>query len=138
MRHRYLPLAFVAACGLLLPTLVADEPQNEALDLSQIVSVVGGQLASVAAEDGQTLPKFEDVTKGMEAHKGLFTLWYYPASAQDKDQQKLLAQIPSGFLGEQFMLSTSIAGGGFLTGFPLDERRCALGTARQATLARGA
>jgi hypothetical protein len=63
-------------------------------------------------------PKFEDVTKGMEPHKGLFTLWYYPDSARDKDKEKLLCQVPSGFLGQKFMVSVSQSGGGC---FPIDE-----------------
>lgn len=67
-------------------------------------------------------PDFKEVTKDMEEHKGLFTLWYYPADAKDKDKEKLLCQIPSGFLGQMFMLSTSFSGGGYYTGFPLDER----------------
>jgi hypothetical protein len=68
------------------------------------------------------LPDFKVVTKDMKSDKGLFTLWYYPPTAKDKDPQKLLCQIPAGFLGEKFMLSTSFSGGGFFTGFPLDER----------------
>jgi hypothetical protein len=54
--------------------------------------------------------------------EGLFTLWFYPPDAKDKDTEKLLCQIPAGFLGEKFMLSTSFSGGGFFTGFPIDER----------------
>jgi hypothetical protein len=72
-------------------------------------------------DDPSPWPKFDDVTKGMESHSGLFTLWYYPASAKDKDTEKLLCQIPSSFLGQKFMLSTSQAGGGYDTGFPIDE-----------------
>src|SRR6185503_13698175 len=60
--------------------------------------------------------------KGMTADKGLFTLWSYPPDAKDKDTEKLLCEIPASFLGEKFMLSTSFSGGGFFTGFPLDER----------------
>ncbi len=67
-------------------------------------------------------PDFKKVTKGMVSKKGLFTLWYYPPGAKDKDKEKLLCQIPVSFLGEQFMLSTSVSGGGFFTGFPLEER----------------
>jgi hypothetical protein len=70
----------------------------------------------------QEYPDFKEVTKDMEEHKGLFTLWYYPDDAKDKDKEKLLCQIPSSFLGQMFMLSTSFSGGGFYTGFPLDER----------------
>ena len=75
-------------------------------------------------------PKFEEVTKEMQAHAGLFTLWYYPPEllrkAQERgliyQEEKLLCQVPFGFLGKKFMLSTSVSGGGMFTGFPLDER----------------
>ena len=75
-----------------------------------------------AKKEEKEYPDFKEVTKGMEKREGLFTLWYYPESAQGKDKEKLLCQVPSGILGEQFMLSTSFSGGGFFTGFPLDER----------------
>ena len=78
--------------------------------------------AVMGVAEARRLPKFEDVTKGMKSTPGLFTLWYYPPDIKDKDPEKLLCQIPERFLGEQFMLSTSISGGGFFTGFPLDER----------------
>lgn len=58
----------------------------------------------------------------MKSTEGLFTLWYYPADKKDKDSEKLLCQIPQSFLGEKFMLSISFSGGGFFTGFPLEER----------------
>jgi len=70
----------------------------------------------------QEYPEFKEVTKDMEEHKGLFTLWYYPDDARGKDKEKLLCQIPARFLGQMFMLSTSFSGGGYYTGFPLDER----------------
>lgn len=75
--------------------------------------------APTAKEEPSPYPKFEEVTKGMESKAGLFTLWYYPASAKDKDTEKLLCQIPASFLGQNFMLSTSQAGGGC---FPVDEK----------------
>lgn len=76
------------------------------------------------------LPKFEEVTKDMEAHPGLFTLWHYPPELLRKareqhqiyEEEKLLCQVPFGFIGKKFMLSTSVAGGGMFTGFPIDER----------------
>ncbi len=83
---------------------------------------VPGAPGAPAAEEPPPYPKFEEVTKGMKSDVGLFTLWYYPKEAKDKDSEKLLGQIPRGFLGEQFMLSTSVSGGGLYTGFPLDER----------------
>ena len=77
-----------------------------------------------------TLPKFDEVTRDMKAYEGLFTLYYYPPEVVRKaleqnqviDEQKLLCQIPGRLLGKRFMLSASVAGGGFFTGFPLDER----------------
>jgi hypothetical protein len=95
--------------------------REEALDVSQVVQMAAGGKPPEAPPPPE-FPKFEDVTKDMESQKGLFTLWYYPESAKDKDKEKLLCQIPAGFLGEKFMLSTSFSGGGFFTGFPLDER----------------
>lgn len=105
-------------------TGVADEPpvgNPQGLDVATILQMVG-QLQPAATSEDTPFPDFKQVTEGMTASKGLFTLWSYPPDAQNKDQQKLLAQIPAGFLGEQFMLSTSFSGGGFFTGFPLDER----------------
>ena len=66
----------------------------------------------------------------MKAYEGLFTLYYYPPEVvrealkqnQVVDEQKLLCQIPGRLLGKKIMLSTSVSGGGFFTGFPLDER----------------
>ena len=102
----------------------ADEAAKkaDALDLSQIIATMSGGAPPAAADAQKEYPDFEDVTKDMEQHKGLFTLWFYPEGAKDKDTEKLLCQIPSGSLGEKFMLSTSFSGGGFFTGFPLDER----------------
>jgi hypothetical protein len=67
-------------------------------------------------------PDFKEVTEGMKDAPGLFTLWSYPDSVKGKDKERLLCQIPASFLGQFFMLSTSVAGGGFYTDFPLYER----------------
>jgi len=102
---------------------VAADPPTEALDVQQVVSTMtAGREGGPGPGEAPPFPKFEDVTKGMKSDTGLFTLWYYPPDAKDKDGEKLLCQIPVKFLGEQFMLSTSYSGGGFFTGFPLDER----------------
>ena len=110
--------------GLSGGAVVADQPPagETNLDLSQIISSMSGQLPAGLAVPKEGLPDFKEVTKDMTSRKGLFTLWSYPASAKDKDPEKLLCQIPASFLGEKFMLSTSFSGGGFFTGFPLDER----------------
>lgn len=92
----------------------------EAPDLSEIMKMAEGAKPP-GGKDKDDFPPFDEVTKDMESKKGLFTLWSYPASAENKDKEKLLCQIPSSFLGEKFMLSTSFSGGGFFTGFPLEE-----------------
>ncbi len=99
---------------------VAADPA--ALDLTQIVAKLSGDSPPDAEKPEKEYPDFKEVTKDMEAHKGLFTLWYYPKGTKDKDAEKLLCQIPADFLGQKFMLSTSFSGGGFFTGFPLEER----------------
>ena len=96
--------------------------KEDALDLPDIVKMALGAGAEAISAKPQALPKFEEVTKDMKSAEGLFTLWCYPAEAKDKDREKLLCQIPASFLGEKFMLSVSYSGGGFLTGFPLEER----------------
>ena len=111
------------AAGVLLAVAWADQPTTRmAVDGQPVVAPAPGGPGGPTAEEPSPFPKFEDVTKGMKSETGLFTLWYYPKEAKDKDSEKLLCQIPRGFLGEQFMLSTSVSGGGFYTGFPLDER----------------
>jgi hypothetical protein len=102
---------------------MAQERDANAIEIpSHLVQMLAGSRAArVAAGEEGSFPDFDQVTRGMKSDKGLFTLWYYPPDAKDKDQEKLLAQIPAGLLGEQIMLSTSYSGGGFFTGFPLDE-----------------
>lgn len=101
--------------------LRADEPAGMAMPDIEAMMAAAGEGKGGGKKPGD-LPDFEDVTKDMTSTKGLFTLWSYPDGAKDKDTEKLLCQIPSGFLGEQFMLSLSFSGGGFFTGFPLEER----------------
>ena len=104
---------------------VADDSQakgEENFDIQSIISSMSGVMKIEAPAGAAKLPDFKEVTKDMKSDQGLFTLWYYPPKAKDKDKEKLLCQIPTGFLGEKFMLSTSFSGGGFFTGFPLDER----------------
>lgn len=81
-----------------------------------------GDRPAAAPKEEKDYPDFKEVTEGMKDMPGLFTLWSYPETAKGKDKEKLLCQIPASFLGQTFMLSTSVAGGGFYTGFPLTER----------------
>ncbi|MCC7291814.1 MAG: zinc-dependent metalloprotease [Phycisphaerales bacterium] len=127
--RRQLWLALGVAVLALQPVL-GDPPKDapkdagnkeEALDLSQVVS---GMMMKGPGKPGggdEEFPDFKDVTKDMVAQKGLLTLWSYGDDAKDKDPEKLLCQIPSSFLGEQFMISTSVTAGGFFTGFPLAQ-----------------
>ncbi len=119
LRHVF---ACCLAFSLALVNTQAGPPQEgSGPDIAESMAKAAGKNADKPS-DGSSGPKFEDVTKDMKSQTGLFTLWSYPASAKDKDSEKLLAQIPSGFLGEKFMLSLSFSGGGFFTGFPLEER----------------
>lgn len=118
MRHR---VGMSVAAAVWIAGLALADPPQEKLDLNQIMSqiAIGGGLNPAA--EPPSLPPFDEVTKGMTSTKGLFTLWSYPEGTPDKDTERLLAQIPSSFIGEKFMISTSISGGGFFTGFPLEE-----------------
>lgn len=115
----------VLAATLLLGAALglADPPVSEStLDIQAMLQMAGGAApAGAAGSPDKPFPDFAEVTKGMRSKPGLFTLWTYPPEEREKDGEKLLCQIPAGFLGEQFMLSTSISGGGFMTGFPLEE-----------------
>lgn len=122
MRACLVCVALVLASTVTLadPPPDASSPQA-GLDVQNLVQQLmpGASAAGPKATGG--LPDFEEVTKDMKASPGLFTLWSYPEGAKDKDTEKLLCQIPASFLGQQFMLSTSFSGGGFFTGFPLDQ-----------------
>ena len=121
-------IPIVLLCSMLAFTSIqaearAGEPTGDAnLDMTAVMAKMAGQSTSKSAKKDSPFPDFKKVTEGMEASKGMFILWSYPSGAGDKDTEKLLCQIPTGMLGEQFMLSTSFSGGGFFTGFPLDQR----------------
>lgn len=108
--------------GAALLTSMPASAQETAQSPAAIAAMIAQSGADEAKPKESAFPDFKEVTKDMESQAGMFTLWYYPSSASDKDSEKLLCQIPSSFLGEKFMLSTSFSGGGFFTGFPLDER----------------
>jgi hypothetical protein len=123
---KFSPAIILTLAGCLTLLIAADKPQPdpESIDLSAIVQMMGSSGSAAAPEDDAPYPDFKEVTKDMKpiAENTMFVLWRYPAGTPDKDTEKLLCQIPSQMLGEQFMLSISVAGGGFLTGFPLEER----------------
>ena len=121
MRTHIVAIALLAGYCLMLPAVADQQSDSAAIDMEQVITMMTGS-DDLSEMEGSSLPKFDQVTKGMKSEQGLFTLWHYPPGTKDKDPEKLLCQIPSGFLGEQFILSTSFSGGGFFTGFPLDER----------------
>lgn len=88
---------------------------------SEAAKVVAADAAKKDDKSKSPFPKFEEVTKDMEAQKGLFTLWAYPKGATNKDPEKLLCQVPSGFLGKQFVISVGFSGGGGFTSMQLDQ-----------------
>ncbi len=110
----------IASATIAAPPKGEQPAGMEAPDISELMKMAEGAKPP-GGKDKDEFPPFDEVTKDMESKKGLFTLWSYPASAENKDKEKLLCQIPSSFLGEKFMLSTSFSGGGFFTGFPLEE-----------------
>jgi len=106
----------------ILPASPDDNVASDRIAIPQMVPEGIERMSNGPANDKESkFPKFEDVTKDMEANKGLFTLWSFPPDAKDKDGEKLLCQIPKPFLGETFILSISYSGGGFYTGQPLEE-----------------
>ncbi|MCH7814414.1 MAG: zinc-dependent metalloprotease, partial [Planctomycetes bacterium] len=119
---RRLLLLGVVCAWCTAPVPAANAQGEDSLDIKAMISSMGEAMSgSTPGGDGK-LPDFEKVTKDMVSKEGMFILWSYPPGTKDKDSEKLLAQIPTSFLGEKFMLSTSFSGGGFFTGFPLDER----------------
>ncbi len=59
---------------------------------------------------------FEEVTKGYELIEGFFPMYY------NKKTDDLLAVIPSGMVGKDFLMALSMTSGGGITGFPLGHR----------------
>jgi hypothetical protein len=116
-------LLCLAVLGWTLAVPATDRSADaQTLDAGEVAAKTVGAGARQETEADRAFPKFEEVTKDMKAHEGLFTLWCYPEGAgDDKDFEKLLCQIPKSVLGKKFMLSTSFSGGGFFTGFPVDE-----------------
>ena len=120
MVRRILPVMIVAS--LAWSVTQADPPSDQnALAPADMIKMMKAGDKPDGKKDKSPFPKFKKVTKDMESKKGLFTLWSYPASAKDKDTEKLLCQIPAGFLGEKFMLSTSFSGGGFSGHYVFNE-----------------
>lgn len=123
---RHPPMGSYVLFGTLAVTALAAPPESKRSTEMMAQEVIDAMQAAPGAKppapkDKDEFPPFDEVTKDMESKKGLFTLWSYPAAAEGKDKEKLLCQIPANFLGEKFMLSTSFSGGGFFTGFPLEE-----------------
>jgi hypothetical protein len=121
MRRKWLGVT-LSALTVLGPAVAFARADETELDLADLVKASLPQLAGVKMTADKPYPPFEEVTKGLKSTPGFITLWHYPPEKADADDDKLLGQIPSRLLGEQFMLSTSVAGGGEFTAFPLDQR----------------
>jgi hypothetical protein len=71
------------------------------------------------SEPRPEFPPFEEVMKDYElvstAEPPFLTLWY------NKKTDSLRAQLPGGFVGQKFLIATSLAGGPVATGFQLDH-----------------
>jgi hypothetical protein len=127
MRKNVLSLMIIAA--LCLPAARGDQPAadsqptaDNALDVQEMMMKMAGAAGAGEKKPDSPFPDFAKVTEDMVADKGMFTLWSYKPGAKNKDSEKLLCQIPQSMLGQRFMISTSVSGGGFFTGFPLNER----------------
>jgi hypothetical protein len=121
MRKNVLSLMIITA--LCLPVARGDQPTaDNALDVQEMMMKMAGAAGAGEKKPDSPFPDFAKVTEDMVADKGMFTLWSYKPGAKDKDSEKLLCQIPQSMLGQRFMISTSVSGGGFFTGFPLNER----------------
>jgi len=72
-----------------------------------------------ADKEKPDFPPFDEAMKDYEevptAESPFFPLWY------NKKTDSLRAQIPSGMIGQQFLIATSMAGGPVATGFQIDH-----------------
>lgn len=97
------------------PALAAEEPEAKA---------AGAEAVKKEAEEKPEFPPFEKVTKDFKKvdsadpteDQTFLTLWY-----NEKDD-RLLAEIPKGRLGTDFLMATSVSGGSQFTGFQWGTR----------------
>lgn len=79
----------------------------------------GGPPGKAPDKEKPEFPPFDEVMKDFTevptAETPFITLWY------NKKKDVLRAQIPSGLLGQHFLIATSIAGGPIATGFQMDH-----------------
>ena len=94
-----LVVGMCAACVWAQTAPYATGQENLAIPAEVMAAMAGGMKMPDGA-DKSDLPDFKKVTEDMEKTKGLFILWSYPKGTKDKDSEKLLCQIPSGFLGQ--------------------------------------
>ncbi len=95
---------------LMTPPVGADEQPGAAQPASANDAKGNGD----KKEEKPEFPPFDEVTKDHKKIPGFFDLYYH----EKKDH--LLAAIPGSMLGKEFLMSSAISGGGFLTGFMWD------------------
>ncbi|MCO6438108.1 MAG: zinc-dependent metalloprotease [Phycisphaerae bacterium] len=127
-------LLFLSLTGWLsAPALADPNPSDHPGDVHSMAVDIAALLAQAEAispagkDPEQSKADYNEVIKDMEVvnmtpEDSLLKIWRYPRGKRDKDQEKVLCEVPARFLGERFMLSTSVAGGSYLFGFPLNER----------------
>ena len=97
--------------ALMAPPLAADEqPQPDKPDQASKAKTGNDKKEEKKPE----FPPFDEVTKDYKKISGFFDLYHH----EKKDH--LLAAIPGSMIGKEFLMSSAISGGGFLTGFMWD------------------
>lgn len=103
---------------------VGGEPPSDVqgLDITSLVSAMMPADGPLAPGGTPKLADYPKVTENMVKTDGLFVLWRPNETLKETEPEKLLCEVPKSMLGERFMLSSTVAGGEFFYGFPLDQR----------------
>ncbi|UCG32659.1 MAG: zinc-dependent metalloprotease [Phycisphaerales bacterium] len=124
--RQYRRCGFVAALAFAVVVLAGDRlvgaPALAAGE--QEAKAAGDEAAKKEAEEKPEFPPFEAVTKGFTQvdsadpteEKTFLPLWY------KEKEDTLLAEIPKGLLGADFLMATSVSGGSQFTGFQWGTR----------------
>ena len=109
-----LPVAALVA--LVLSASAQSTADDQALPGAEVAQKAPPAVMQKAATqaDKDEAKRFKDpkeVTKGMGAIEGLFTLYRFDPADKQHDPEKLLAEIPAGLLGEDLLLAMSISRG---------------------------
>jgi hypothetical protein len=95
---------------------MGSQPTRRTLAIIGALVLGAGIACAAESKERKEYPDYQEVIKDHEKITGFLTLWY------DKEKDSLLLEIPKGKLAQEFLLATSIAGGGRFTGFQWGER----------------